>query len=154
MHRGTASAAGPNDASPTVDQARADAVSRRNLLHAGTRCHGRGHHPRSKRSIVSTTPISHDLDPWHRRAICGCHCGSLMLASQHATQQIRPWLSGQGGRRRRDTYKAMRDVALRLLLIDDLHDIKAWVASMLVELREIGSVTGVSLGCFATGDIG
>ena len=55
---------------------------------------------------------------------------------------------------RNETYKAMRDVGLRLLLIDDLHNIKgAGVATMLVELREIGSVTGVSLGCFATREI-
>ena len=55
---------------------------------------------------------------------------------------------------RNETYKAMRDVGLRLLLIDDLHNIKGTgVATMLVELREIGSVTGVSLGCFATREI-
>jgi len=55
---------------------------------------------------------------------------------------------------RNETYKVMRDVGLRLLLIDDLHNIKgAGVAAMLVELREIGSVTGVSLGCFATREI-
>jgi hypothetical protein len=55
---------------------------------------------------------------------------------------------------RNETYKVMRDVELRLLLIDDLHNIKgAGVAAMLVELREIGSVTGVSLGCFATKEI-
>jgi len=48
----------------------------------------------------------------------------------------------------------MRDVGLRLLLIDDLHNIKgAGVAAMLVELREIGSVTGVSPGRFATKEI-
>jgi len=55
---------------------------------------------------------------------------------------------------RNETYKAMRDVGLRLLLIDDLHNIKGTgIATMLVELREIGSVTGVSLGCFATREI-
>jgi len=55
---------------------------------------------------------------------------------------------------RNETYKAMRDVGLRLLLVDDLHNIKgAGVSPMLVELREIGSVTGVSLGCFATREI-
>lgn len=55
---------------------------------------------------------------------------------------------------RNEAYKAMRDVGLRLLLIDDLHNIKgAGIASMLVELREIGSITGVSLGCFATREI-
>lgn len=55
---------------------------------------------------------------------------------------------------RRETYKAMQDVGLRLLLIDDLHNIKGSdTAAMLVELREIGSVTGASLGCFATREI-
>ena len=55
---------------------------------------------------------------------------------------------------RNEAYRAMHDVGLRLLLIDDLHNIKgAGAAAMLVELREIGSVTGVSLGCFATREI-
>jgi hypothetical protein len=55
---------------------------------------------------------------------------------------------------RNEAYKAMSDVGLRLLLIDDLHNIKGTgVGAMLVELREIGSVTGVSLGCFATREI-
>jgi hypothetical protein len=55
---------------------------------------------------------------------------------------------------RNEAYKAMSDVGLRLLLIDDLHNIKgAGVGAMLVELREIGSVSGVSLGCFATKEI-
>jgi hypothetical protein len=53
-----------------------------------------------------------------------------------------------------EAHKAMQDVGLRLLLIDDLHNIRgSGVSSMLVELREIGSVTGVSLGCFATREI-
>jgi hypothetical protein len=48
----------------------------------------------------------------------------------------------------------MLAVGLRLLLIDDLHDIRgSGVTSMLVESREIGSVVGVSLGCFATREI-
>jgi hypothetical protein len=49
----------------------------------------------------------------------------------------------------------MQSVGLRLLLIDDLHDIRggSGLASMLVQLREIGSVAGVSLGCFATREI-
>lgn len=55
---------------------------------------------------------------------------------------------------RTEAYTAMRDVGLRLLLIDDLHNIRgSGVGAMLVELREIGSVTGVSLGCFATREI-
>ena len=45
-------------------------------------------------------------------------------------------------------------VGLRLLLIDDLHNIRgAGVSSALVELRNMGSVTGVSLGGFATKEI-
>ena len=48
----------------------------------------------------------------------------------------------------------MRRVGLRLLLIDDLHNIRgSGVGPVLVELREIGSVAGVSLGCFATREI-
>ena len=43
---------------------------------------------------------------------------------------------------------------LRLLLIDDLRNIRgSGVGPLLVELREIGSVAGVSLGCFATREI-
>jgi hypothetical protein len=64
------------------------------------------------------------------------------LAARRTTAQLR-----------NEAYKAIRDVGLRLLLIDDLHNIKAGVAPMLVELREIGSVTGVSLSCFATREI-
>jgi len=55
---------------------------------------------------------------------------------------------------RSEACQAVQDVGLRLLLIDDLHNIKgSGTAAMLVELREIGSVTGVSLGCFATREI-
>ncbi len=49
------------------------------------------------------TPLSHDLDPWACLAICGCHSGSLMLASYHPPKQIKPPLFRQGGRHRRDT---------------------------------------------------
>ena len=53
-----------------------------------------------------------------------------------------------------EAYQAMQDVGLRRLLIDDLHNIRgAGVGSMLVELRQVGSVTGVSLGAFATKEI-
>ena len=53
-----------------------------------------------------------------------------------------------------EVHAAMRDVGLRLLLIDDLHNIRgSGMAGMLVELREIGSVTGVSIGAFATREI-
>jgi hypothetical protein len=55
---------------------------------------------------------------------------------------------------RAEAYRIMRGVGLRLLLIDDLHNIRgSGVATILVELREIGSVAGVSLGCFATKEI-
>jgi hypothetical protein len=73
---------------------------------------------------------------------------------------IRAALGQPAGRRestsqlRLETYRIMLAVGLRLLLIDDLHDIRgSGVTSMLVELREIGSVVGVSLGCFATREI-
>ena len=55
---------------------------------------------------------------------------------------------------RTEAYRTMQDVGLRLLLIDDLHNIRgSGVGSLLVELRQIGSVTGVSLGAFATREI-
>jgi len=55
---------------------------------------------------------------------------------------------------RDETYRAMRDVGLRLLLIDDLHNVRgSGVGSVLVELRNVGSITGVSLGCCATREI-
>jgi hypothetical protein len=55
---------------------------------------------------------------------------------------------------RDETYRAMHAVGLRLLLIDDLHNIRgSGVASMLVELRNMGSITGVSLAGFATKEI-
>ena len=55
---------------------------------------------------------------------------------------------------RNETYRAVHDAGLRLLLIDDLHNIRgSGVGSTLVELRNIGSITGVSLGAFATREI-
>lgn len=53
-----------------------------------------------------------------------------------------------------EAYRAMADVGLRLLLIDDLHNVRGpRCAPMLVELREIGSCTGVSLAGFATREV-
>ena len=73
---------------------------------------------------------------------------------------IRSALGQPAGRRettaqlRAETYRIMRAVGLRLLLIDDLHNIRAaGVGPLLIELREIGSAAGVSLGGFATKDI-
>lgn len=55
---------------------------------------------------------------------------------------------------RGETYRAIQDVGLRLLLINDLHNISgSGTGPILVDLRNMGSVTGVSLGCFATKDI-
>jgi hypothetical protein len=55
---------------------------------------------------------------------------------------------------REAAYQGVQDVAMRLLLIDDLHNVRgAGVDNMLVELRNLGSATGVSLGCFATKEI-
>ena len=79
----------------------------------------------------------------------------------HLLTAIRAALGQPLGRRetiaqqRAETYRIMQIVGLRLLLIDDLHDIRggAALASMLVQLREVGSVLGVSLGCFATREI-
>lgn len=73
---------------------------------------------------------------------------------------IRAALGQPPGRRettaqlRSEVYRMMQTVRLRLLLIDDLHNIRgAGVAPLLVELREFGSAVGVSLGCFATREI-
>jgi hypothetical protein len=73
---------------------------------------------------------------------------------------IRTALGQPAGRRettsqlRTEVYRIMRAVGLRLLLIDDLHNIRgAGVAPLLVELRELGSAAGISLGCFATREI-
>ena len=79
----------------------------------------------------------------------------------HLLTAIRAALGQPPGRRetiaqqRAETYRIMQAVRLRLLLIDDLHDIRggSGLAPMLVQLREIGSVAGVSLGCFATKEI-
>jgi len=61
---------------------------------------------------------------------------------------------GRVAQLREQTYQALQDVGLRLLMIDDFHNIRgAGVDSMLVELRNLGSATGVSLGCFATKEI-
>jgi len=55
---------------------------------------------------------------------------------------------------RHETHRAIQDVGLRLLLIDDLHNIAGSdTGPLLVDLRNMGSVTGVSLGCFATKEI-
>ena len=73
---------------------------------------------------------------------------------------IRAALGQPAGRRettaqlRAETYKMMARVGLRLLLIDDLHNIRgSGVGPILVELREIGAIAGVALGCFATKEI-
>lgn len=69
-------------------------------------------------------------------------------------------LGGRPGRRettarlRTEAHAALRAAGTRLVLIDDLHNVRGpGVASMLVELRELGTLTGVSLGAFATRDI-
>ncbi len=73
---------------------------------------------------------------------------------------IRGALGDPPGRRestaqlRLETYRIKHAVGLRLLLIDDPHDIRgSGMAPILVQLREIGSVAGVSLGCFPTREI-
>lgn len=79
----------------------------------------------------------------------------------HLLAAIRAALGQPPGRRetiaqqRAKTYRMMRAVGLRMLLINDLHDIRGGegLASMLVQLREIGAVLGMSLGCFATREI-
>jgi hypothetical protein len=55
---------------------------------------------------------------------------------------------------REAVYEGVQDVGMRLLLIDDLHNLRGHgVDNILVELRNLGSATGVSLGCFATKEI-
>lgn len=55
---------------------------------------------------------------------------------------------------RAEAHAALRAAGTRVLLIDDLHNIRGpGVGAMLVELRELGTLTGVSLGCFATREI-
>ena len=73
---------------------------------------------------------------------------------------IRAALGHPPGRRestaqlRAEVYRMVGKVGLRLLLIDDLHNIRGSnIAPMLVELRELGSAAGLSLGCFATREI-
>lgn len=82
-------------------------------------------------------------------------------AAYHAAvdgNPCRPWATARAKRGHRSAafrgLSMMRRVGLRLLLIDDLHNIRgSGVGPVLVELREIGSVAGVSLGCFATREI-
>lgn len=58
------------------------------------------------------------------------------------------------GQLRDEAYRAMQDVKLRLLLLDDLHNVRgSGVGPMLTELCKLGSGTGVSLGCFATREV-
>jgi hypothetical protein len=80
----------------------------------------------------------------------------LLLAAilQALGREPGPRRRGTIAQLRDETYHAMRAVGLRLLLIDDLHNIRgSGVASMLVELRNMGSITGVSLAGFATKEI-
>jgi hypothetical protein len=80
----------------------------------------------------------------------------LLLAAilQALGREPGPGRRGTIAQLRDETYRAMHAVGLRLLLIDDLHNIRgSGVASMLVELRNMGSITGVSLAGFATKEI-
>ena len=79
---------------------------------------------------------------------------SLLLAAVLQALGREPGRRSTVAQLRHETYRAMHDVGLRLLLIDDLHNIRgSGVGSALVELRNLGSITGVSLGCFATREI-
>jgi len=78
----------------------------------------------------------------------------LLFAAILETLGRNPGQRGTTAQLRKETYWAMGDVGLRLLMIDDLHNIRgSGVGSLLVELRNMGSDTGVSLGCFATKEI-
>jgi hypothetical protein len=79
---------------------------------------------------------------------------ALFFASILAALGRAPGRRSTTAQLRDEAYRAMKDVGLRLLLIDDLHNIRgSGVGSFLVELRNLGSVTGVSLGAFATKEI-
>jgi hypothetical protein len=79
---------------------------------------------------------------------------SLLLAAILQALGREPGQRSTIAQLRNEAYRAMHDVGLRLLLIDDLHNIRGTgVGSALVELRNMGSTTGVSLGGFATKEI-
>lgn len=103
VHCGSAGRFGSGGATPPIDQARADPMSRSNVLNAGTRCNRLAHNPRTELSVARPTPLTYNLDPRHPLYICGCHSGSHMPASAHAAQEINPLPRRQGGHRRRDT---------------------------------------------------
>jgi hypothetical protein len=81
--------------------------------------------------------------------------GSHLLAAIRAALGQPPGRRETIAQQRAETYRIMRAVRLRLLLIDDLHDIRggSGLVPMLVQLRELGSIAGISLGCFATKEI-
>jgi Bacterial TniB protein len=96
---------------------------------------------------IATIPVALILAP------NGPKIPALLRAILHAIGRD-PLPRTQVADLREAAYQGVRDVAMRLLLIDDLHNIRgSGVDNILVELRNLGSATGVSLGCFATKEI-
>jgi hypothetical protein len=106
--------------------------------------HTAAENPDAERSIIETVLIQAPNGPKIPQLL-----GSV-LAALGREPGPRPTLA----RLRTEVHGAMRDAGSRLLLIDDLHNIRgSGVGGMLVELREIGSITGVSIAAFATKEI-
>ena len=106
--------------------------------------HGIAENPDAERSRIETTLVQAPNGP----------SIAQLLRSILSALGREPGPRPTSARLRTEVHGAMRDVGLRLLLIDDLHNIRgSRIGGMLVELREIGSITGVSIGAFATKEI-
>lgn len=75
---------GPRHTSPSADQARANAVSPRHIPHANPRDLGLSDHHRAERKLMPPSAFANNLNPWLPRRLCGCLCGSLFSALDHA----------------------------------------------------------------------
>jgi hypothetical protein len=82
------------------------------------------HHFRSECFAMLSASRADNLDPLHRIQICGCHCGSLVLASPHAGKQNEPESAVQGGTRRMDTANHFHDALLRVATSSPPHALK------------------------------
>jgi hypothetical protein len=106
--------------------------------------HTAAENPDAERSTIETVLIQAPNGPKIPQLL-----GSVLTALGREPGP-RPTLA----RLRTEVHGAMRDAGSRLLLIDDPHDIRgSGIGGMLVELREIGSITGVSIAAFATKEI-
>ncbi len=59
-----------------------------------------------ERRVMHTATVANDLDPLQQQRLtfCGCHSGSLIIASRHVAKQNTPRSTQQGGFPRRDTF--------------------------------------------------